>query len=111
MLATRAPGLRSGLLILLFLVGSGSAATGRAEEGAPPAPLLLPPPQVLVEAGTAVDLASQILWSDPERIAVNVDSLYREFTGEQATTDVVELFSRMAELAGFSPGGISPHTG
>lgn len=70
MLATRLTGLRSGLLMLLVLAGSGSPAAGRAEEGALSAPLLLPPPEVLVESGRTVDLASQILWSDPERIHV-----------------------------------------
>ena len=70
MLATRVTGLRSGLIIILVMAGSGSVAPGRAEEGALPAPLLLPSPDVLVEAGRGVDLAAQILWSDPERIHV-----------------------------------------
>jgi hypothetical protein len=48
-------------------------------------------------------------WSDPERIAVNVDSLYREFSDATATTDVFELFARMAELAGFGSGNQPPH--
>ena len=56
------------------------------------------------EAARDIELAEYASWSDPERIAVNVDSLYREFSGEQMTTDVVELFGRMAELAGFGPG-------
>ena len=34
---------------------------------------------------------------------MNVDSLYREFSGEETVTDVVELFRRMAILAGFTP--------
>ncbi len=37
-------------------------------------------------------------WKDAERIAVNVDSLYREYRGETAKTDVIELFARMARL-------------
>ncbi|MFT4825329.1 MAG: hypothetical protein ACJAUG_003796 [Halioglobus sp.] len=37
-------------------------------------------------------------WSDPERIAVNVDSLYREFSNGDTATGVMGLF---AELAGF----------
>jgi len=53
------------------------------------------------EAAKDIEISEYSSWSDPERIAVNVDSLYREFAGEQAATDVVELFSRMAELAGF----------
>lgn len=53
------------------------------------------------EAARDIELCEYSSWSDPERIAVNVDSLYREFSGEQAMTDVLELFSRMAALAGY----------
>jgi len=35
---------------------------------------------------------------DPERLAVNVDSIYRELRGEPEKTDVIELFERMAAL-------------
>ena len=66
--ATRAATLWSGLLSLMWVVGTGSAAAGRDEEGAPPASPLLPEPTVIVEAGRGVDLAAQILWTDPERI-------------------------------------------
>jgi cyclase len=59
-------------------------------------------------AARDIELAEYSAWSDPERIAVNVDSLYREFSGEQQTTDIMELFSRMAELAGFSPVSTQP---
>jgi cyclase len=54
------------------------------------------------DAAKDIELAEYSAWSDPERIAVNVDSLYREFSGEQTATDIVELFARMAELAGFA---------
>jgi cyclase len=54
-----------------------------------------------LEAAKDIELAEYASWSDSERIAVNVDSLYREFRGDDTTTDVIELFSRMAELAGF----------
>ncbi len=54
-----------------------------------------------LEAAKDIELAEYSSWSDPERIAVNVDSLYREFAGEDAVTDIFELFSRMAVLAGF----------
>jgi glyoxylase-like metal-dependent hydrolase (beta-lactamase superfamily II) len=37
-------------------------------------------------------------WIDRERVAVNVDSLYRGFRGETEKTDAVELFARMARL-------------
>jgi len=39
-------------------------------------------------------------WSDAERIAVNVHTLYREFGDEAAAPGPVELFELMAELAG-----------
>ena len=54
-----------------------------------------------------LDLTEFSGWSDPERIAVNVDSLYREFSGADEATDVLELFARMADLAGFRPKGES----
>jgi glyoxylase-like metal-dependent hydrolase (beta-lactamase superfamily II) len=53
------------------------------------------------EAAKDIELAEYSAWSDPERIAVNVDSLYREFSGEKQTTDIMTLFSQMAELAGY----------
>jgi glyoxylase-like metal-dependent hydrolase (beta-lactamase superfamily II) len=55
------------------------------------------------EAARDIELREYSAWSEPERIAVNVDSLYREFAGEQVATDIVELFRRMADLAGFIP--------
>lgn len=61
------------------------------------------------EAARDIELSEYSSWSDPERIAVNVDTLYREFSGERIATDIFELFSRMAELAGYSnPGKDSP---
>lgn len=59
------------------------------------------------EAAKDIELKEYSAWSDPERIAVNVDSLYREFAGEQATTDIMTLFTRMAELAGFPPPNVT----
>ena len=53
------------------------------------------------EAAQDIELSEYSSWSDPERIAVNVDSLYREFSGQQTRTDVIELMRRMAALAGF----------
>ena len=55
------------------------------------------------EAARDIELNEYSAWSDPERIAVNVDSLYREFAGADTSTDIFELFSRMAELAGYGP--------
>lgn len=37
-------------------------------------------------------------WGDAERIAVNVDSLYREYRGDGKVTPVIELFGLMAEV-------------
>jgi glyoxylase-like metal-dependent hydrolase (beta-lactamase superfamily II) len=54
-----------------------------------------------MEAARDIELAEYSAWSDPERIAVNVDSLYREFSGAEQATDVFELFRRMAALAGY----------
>lgn len=54
------------------------------------------------EAAQDITLLEYSSWSDPERIAVNVDSLYREFSGQQIKTDMLELMSRMATIAGYS---------
>ena len=53
------------------------------------------------EAAQDIALSEYSAWSDPERIAVNVDSLYREFSGQQVRTDILELMRQMATLAGF----------
>ena len=37
-------------------------------------------------------------WGDAERIAVNVDTLYREYRGDGVVTPVIELFGLMAEV-------------
>lgn len=55
----------------------------------------------VIEAAKDIELAEYSAWSDPERIVVNVDCLYREFSGEQASTDLFELFTHMADMAGF----------
>ena len=54
------------------------------------------------EAAKDIELSEYSSWSDPERIAVNVDSLYREFSGQQTRTEMLELMTRMAALAGFA---------
>jgi cyclase len=38
-------------------------------------------------------------WGDAERVAINVDTLFREFSGRTEKTNAVELFGRMAALA------------
>ena len=37
-------------------------------------------------------------WGDSERIAVNISTLYREYSGDTSPPDVVQLFGLMAEL-------------
>jgi cyclase len=57
------------------------------------------------EAAKDIELAEYSSWADPERIAVNVDSLYREFSGQQVRTEILELMGRMAALAGYADAG------
>ena len=58
------------------------------------------------DAGLSVEQAARDIalgeyrnWLDSERIAVNVDALYREFAGGGAPTSPADLFVLMAELA------------
>jgi len=51
------------------------------------------------DAARDIALGDYSSWGDAERIAVNVDTLYREFSGSDERTPVVELFTRMAQLA------------
>jgi glyoxylase-like metal-dependent hydrolase (beta-lactamase superfamily II) len=55
----------------------------------------LPP----LEAALDINLGEFAVWGDSERIAVNVDALYREFSGDTSPGNPVELFGRMAEVA------------
>ncbi len=50
------------------------------------------------EAAYDIALGDYASWGDAERIAVNVDTLYREYRGDGAMTPVIELFALMAEL-------------
>jgi len=54
------------------------------------------------EAAKDIPLGPYAGWLDSERIAVNVDTLYREFNNSSQATDTIELFTLMAELAGYS---------
>ena len=38
-------------------------------------------------------------WGDAERIAVNIDTLYKEFNGDTSPPDIVQLFAMMSKLA------------
>ncbi len=51
------------------------------------------------EAAQDIELGVYADWRDPERIAVNVETAYREFRGSAERTGPLELFGRMAELA------------
>ena len=51
------------------------------------------------EAAKDIALGDYASWGDAERIAVNVDRLYAEFSGAAPTSNVAALFGRMAELA------------
>jgi cyclase len=50
-------------------------------------------------AADDIDVSDFRDWGDPERIAVNVESLYREFDPERREAPVPELFVRMARWA------------
>jgi cyclase len=51
------------------------------------------------EAAQDIALGDYASWGDAERIVINVDRLYREFSGDDSAPEVALLFSRMAELA------------
>jgi cyclase len=51
------------------------------------------------DAARDIDLGVYADWRDPERLAVNVDTAYREFSGAHERTSPLDLFARMAELA------------
>jgi glyoxylase-like metal-dependent hydrolase (beta-lactamase superfamily II) len=53
------------------------------------------------EAAKDIALGDYAAWGDAERIVVNVDRLYREFSGDDSAPDIATLFGRMAEVAGF----------
>ncbi|MEO0883343.1 MAG: MBL fold metallo-hydrolase [Pseudomonadota bacterium] len=50
----------------------------------------------VTEAVQDIALGDYANWGDAERIAVNVDSLYREYRGDGQVTPVIELFALMA---------------
>lgn len=51
------------------------------------------------EAAKDIALGDYAAWGDAERIVVNVDRLYAEFSGDQSQADQATLLGRMAELA------------
>ncbi len=52
----------------------------------------------IAEAARDISLSDYDSWGDGERIAVNVASLYREFSGGKTSANTAELFGLMAEL-------------
>jgi len=53
----------------------------------------------VMEAAQDIALDDYSSWGDAERIAVNVDTLYKEFNNDPSPPDVVQLFAMMAKLA------------
>ncbi len=51
------------------------------------------------EAARDIDLGEFADWGESERIAVNVDTIYQELDPTHQPADVVERFTRMAEMA------------
>ncbi|TNE37253.1 MAG: MBL fold metallo-hydrolase [Alphaproteobacteria bacterium] len=51
------------------------------------------------EAARDIALGDYSSWIDSERIAVNVNTLYKEYQGSESGADIFELFGMMAELA------------
>jgi glyoxylase-like metal-dependent hydrolase (beta-lactamase superfamily II) len=50
------------------------------------------------DAAHDINLGDFSSWGDSERIAVNVSTLYREYSGDMSPPDVTALFGLMAEL-------------
>ncbi|RME68181.1 MAG: MBL fold metallo-hydrolase [Alphaproteobacteria bacterium] len=45
-----------------------------------------------------IALGDYAAWGDAERIAVNVDTLYKEYSGDATPPDIMRLFSLMAQI-------------
>ncbi|MBB5684893.1 MBL fold metallo-hydrolase [Sphingobium boeckii] len=50
------------------------------------------------EAAQDIALAEFGAWEDPERIAVTVDTIYRELNADDSPRDIIGLFGKMADL-------------
>lgn len=51
------------------------------------------------EAVRDIAIGDYSSWIDAERIAVNVNTLFKEYSGEKEGANIIELFTMMAELA------------
>jgi glyoxylase-like metal-dependent hydrolase (beta-lactamase superfamily II) len=52
-----------------------------------------------LDAARDIDMSDYDSWGDGERIAVNVSTLYKEFSGDRTPNDAAALFGQMAVLA------------
>ncbi len=59
----------------------------------------VPALQAAREIAKGLDATPFAGWGEAERVVVNVDTLYRDFTGDRSPRDTVELFARMAAFA------------
>lgn len=50
------------------------------------------------DAARDIGLGRYATWKDAERVAVNVDTLYREFSGDASPPDAIRLFGLMGQL-------------
>jgi cyclase len=50
------------------------------------------------DATRDIGLGRYASWKDAERIAVNVDTLYREFSGDRTAPNVIRLFGLMGQI-------------
>jgi glyoxylase-like metal-dependent hydrolase (beta-lactamase superfamily II) len=50
------------------------------------------------EAAQNIALGSFAAWEDPERLAVTVDTIFREINDDHSARNIMELFGRMAQL-------------
>ncbi|MDP6346018.1 MAG: MBL fold metallo-hydrolase [Alphaproteobacteria bacterium] len=53
----------------------------------------------VLEAAQDIAMDDYSSWGDGERIVVNVNTLYREFSGDTSEVDIAGLFAMMAQLA------------
>ena len=62
------------------------------------------------EAAQDIALGEFGSWEDPERIAVTVDTIYRELNSENSPLDILGMFERMAKLdRKYNPERTCPH--
>ena len=52
-----------------------------------------------MEAAKDIELDRYATWTDGERIAVNIASIFRELKGDQSNPNMMESFMSMADFA------------